>query len=283
MTGHLSQVSHNSQPHPIHFTSARHLQNNLRHGQFRHSEGSFLREAWKVGEPVPLVRKFISWLTFHPTTDEIARALATDYLSELSIQGIRFSRLQSDDSIIILGEYGFEDSAIWADRIIPSSEWRARDTEPARLLKGESKERWCNNSSTYMEILIDRGVTQGHLMVVFHKAVGEAEKNKVAETIQDLCVPLALYLSFLNHTPRFSSVAPFTANSIQREADAGQLSQRQILILRGMVEGKTNHELGTELGFSVSTIRHETMRIYQVLSVSDRKEAAKKALLLNIV
>jgi DNA-binding NarL/FixJ family response regulator len=64
---------------------------------------------------------------------------------------------------------------------------------------------------------------------------------------------------------------------------AGQLSQRQILILRGMVEGKTNHELGTEMGFSVSTIRHETMRIYQALSVSDRKEAAKKAIMLSLV
>jgi len=47
--------------------------------------------------------------------------------------------------------------------------------------------------------------------------------------------------------------------------------------------GKTNHELATELGFSVSTIRHETMRIYQALSVSDRKEAAKKALMLSLV
>jgi DNA-binding NarL/FixJ family response regulator len=45
-----------------------------------------------------------------------------------------------------------------------------------------------------------------------------------------------------------------------------------------MVEGKTNHELASELGFSVSTIRHETMRIYQILSVSDRREAAREAM-----
>ena len=91
---------------------------------------------------MPLVRKMISWLTNHPTTDEIARALATDYLAEFSAKGVRFSRLQSDDSIVILGEYGFEDSNVWADRVIPSSEWRARDTEPSRILKGESQERW---------------------------------------------------------------------------------------------------------------------------------------------
>jgi DNA-binding NarL/FixJ family response regulator len=50
-----------------------------------------------------------------------------------------------------------------------------------------------------------------------------------------------------------------------------------------MVEGKTSHELATELGFSVSTVRHETMCVYQALNVSDHKEAAKKALVLGIV
>jgi DNA-binding NarL/FixJ family response regulator len=61
------------------------------------------------------------------------------------------------------------------------------------------------------------------------------------------------------------------------------LTPRQLSILRGMVDGKTNHELATELGFSVSTVRHETMRIYQILAVSDRREAAKAALALAII
>jgi DNA-binding NarL/FixJ family response regulator len=50
-----------------------------------------------------------------------------------------------------------------------------------------------------------------------------------------------------------------------------------------MVEGKTNHELATELGFSVSTIRHESICIYLALAVSGRKEAAKKALALSLL
>jgi DNA-binding CsgD family transcriptional regulator len=229
-----------------------------------------------------LVRKLISWLTYHPTCDEIARALATDYLKELSVQGIRFSRLQNDDSIIILGQFGFEDSAMWADRVIPSSEWRARETEPSSFLKGQRQDRWCNNSSVYLETLLDRGVTQGHLMVAFHKSVSESDKNRVAETIRDLCVPLALYLSFLSQ-PLSGSIGTQVPGDHSRETGAGQLSARQLSILRGMVEGKTNHELATEMGFSVSTIRHETMRIYQALSVSDRKEAAKKALMLSLI
>ena len=50
-----------------------------------------------------------------------------------------------------------------------------------------------------------------------------------------------------------------------------------------MVEGKTKPELATELGISVSTIGHGTLRIYQALSVSYRKGIAKKALLLSLI
>ena len=70
---------------------------------------------------------------------------------------------------------------------------------------------------------------------------------------------------------------PLTKN-LTTPATAEQVSKltaRQLLILTGMVEGKTNHELSIDLGFSVSTIRHETMAIYKELGVSDRKEAAR--------
>ena len=102
------------------------------------------------------------------------------------------------------------------------------------------------------------------------------------ETIEDFCVPISLYLSFQNHSRQ--GLASIMVNPVDsRDTAADHLTSRQIQILRGMVEGKTNHELAIEMGFSVSTIRHETMRIYQALAVSDRKEAAKKALLLSLI
>ena len=228
------------------------------------------------------IRKFIQWLSFHPTSDDIARSLVTEYLHQYSALGVRFSRLQADESIIVLGQFGFEDSAKWADRVIPSSEWRARDTEPTQVLKGERQDRWCNGSTVYIQTLRDHGLTQGHLMAAFHKSIKESDKNRVAEIIQDLCVPLALYLSFQNRGP-VNKVVSLNPINDSRDAGARQLTVRQISILRGMVEGKTNHELATDLGYSVSTIRHETMRIYQALAVSDRKEAAKKALMLSLI
>jgi DNA-binding CsgD family transcriptional regulator len=227
------------------------------------------------------IRKFIEWLSYHPTTEEIARALATEHLAEFAVLGIRFGRVNNDDSIVVLGQYGYPDADLYRGRIIPSAEWRAVDADDVRIIKGELPGNWTPDSTMYVSQLRDRGVAQGHVIIHFHKPVTNENKATVAEAIEDVCVPLALYLSFMNHP--VGNLGGVISPTDTRDAGTGQLTQRQILILRGMVEGKTNHELATELGFSVSTIRHETMRIYQTLAVSDRKEAAKKALMLSLV
>ena len=229
-----------------------------------------------------MIRKFVEWLSYHPTTEEISRALATDYLAEFSVRSLRFGRLNSDDSITNLGQYGFPDADEYRNRNIPSQEWRSYKSPEMAIISGASKEKWTADATTYVNTLRDRGVLQGHLIVSFHKPVSDADKHRTAEAIDDLCVPLALYLSFMSR-PVGVGLGGVTLPIDGRDSANTQLSQRQILILRGMVEGKTNHELATELGFSVSTVRHETMRIYQALAVSDRKEAAKKALMLSLV
>jgi DNA-binding CsgD family transcriptional regulator len=228
------------------------------------------------------IRKFIEWMSFHPSTEEIARALATDYLADYAIQGIRFGRINSDDSIVVLGQYGYPDADAWRNRVIPSAEWRAVDSPDVQLIANASKEKWTPNSVMHVNSLRDHGVIQGYLIVEFSNPVSDSDKQKIAEAIDDLCVPIALYLSFQSRGISTNTPGITTIND-SRDSGAGQLSARQLSILRGMVEGKTNHELATEMGFSVSTIRHETMRIYQALAVSDRKEAAKKALMLSLI
>jgi DNA-binding CsgD family transcriptional regulator len=228
------------------------------------------------------IRAFIEWLSFKPTSDDIARALATEYLSDYAVHGIRFGHINSDDSVVVHGQFGYPDAELWRNRMIPSAEWRAIESEDIRLISTNSKEKWTPASTMFINPLRDRGVIQGYLIVEFKEAVQQSEKHQIAEAIEDFSVPIALYLSFQNRTP-VSNLVGINGLNDSRDAGADQLTQRQILILGGMVEGKTNHELATEMGFSVSTIRHETMRIYQALAVSDRKEAAKKALMLSLI
>jgi DNA-binding CsgD family transcriptional regulator len=231
---------------------------------------------------VSQIRKFIEWLSFHPSSDDIARALATDFLKEFGVLAVRFGQMNSDDSATVLGQYGYADADQWRNRVIPSAEWRSMNTPTVDIITGKNKDRWSPDSKICVVVLRDRGVIQGHVKVEFTEPVASSEKSRVLEAIEDYCVPIALYLSLQNNN-RGTNVSGINVINDSRDSGAGQLSARQLSILRGMVEGKTNHELATEMGFSVSTIRHETMRIYQALAVSDRKEAAKKALMLSLI
>lgn len=219
------------------------------------------------------IRTFIEWLGYHPTPDEITRALVLDHLSNLGAYCARIGLLNSDDSLTFTGEYGLEDGK--KGKTFPGSEWRTWDHDAADIALGRNPNHWSNDRKMLMFQLRHHGSVQGHLLIRFSQPIEECDR--VEEIVLDYAVPLSLYLS-LSHEGR-----KVTGTVSRDDTGADQLTPRQLSILGGMVEGKTNHELATELGFSVSTIRHETMRIYQALVVSDRKEAAKKALSLALL
>jgi DNA-binding CsgD family transcriptional regulator len=221
------------------------------------------------------IRTFIEWLSYHPTSDEVARSLVMEYMAPFGACCARIGRLHPNDSLEFLGEYGFD--AGKAKQAFPSEVWRSWNDDEALIALGKNSEPWNEAQNLLMIQLRERGAVHGYLVLRFAESV--ASRETVEEVARNYAVALSLYLSLSHHQ------GTQTSRSIVERGDTGtdQLSQRQISILRGMVEGKTNHELANELGFSVSTVRHETMRIYQALSVSDRKEAAKKALSLALI
>ena len=72
------------------------------------------------------------------------------------------------------------------------------------------------------------------------------------------------------------SLSSFITNKIADEDVIKLLTRRQREILHGMSDGLTNSQIANELGFSESTIRQESMRMYEILQVAGRKEAVKK-------
>lgn len=61
------------------------------------------------------------------------------------------------------------------------------------------------------------------------------------------------------------------------------LTRRELEVLRGIVQGKTNPMIASELVYSLSTVRAETSEIFRKLGVSGRREAARRAVELGIV
>lgn len=58
---------------------------------------------------------------------------------------------------------------------------------------------------------------------------------------------------------------------------APEWSARELDILRGLAEGRSNREIGERLGIAVETVRWYNKRIFERLSVADRKSAVAKA------
>jgi DNA-binding CsgD family transcriptional regulator len=61
------------------------------------------------------------------------------------------------------------------------------------------------------------------------------------------------------------------------------LTPRQIEVLKMIGDQMSNTEIAAQMGYSVSTIRHETMRIYELLKASGRRDAVHIAKQHNII
>ncbi|MFM6841523.1 MAG: hypothetical protein ACKOVI_03790, partial [Candidatus Planktophila sp.] len=143
------------------------------------------------------IRTFIEWLSYHPTPDEISRALVLDHLASLSACCARISLLNADDSLTFAGEYGFDDGR--KGKTFTSAEWRSWDRDAADIALGRNPNNWSDDQKLLMFQLRHRGAIQGHLVVRFSKPV--ADTARVEEIVLDYAVPLSLYLS-LSHEGR---------------------------------------------------------------------------------
>jgi len=216
----------------------------------------------------------VSWLANKPTADEICRALVTDYLKEHRACCARLGRLNKDDSYHYLGQYGFDVNE--TGKLIPGHVWRhMNDVEINQIAAGHQPGPWTHDNQQVLLEMRARGIVYGWLNLRFSKPLNEEERDLALNRAKLYSLGIALYLS-LTHPQEFSSEKELASEKGIPSVDS--LTKRQLNILKGMVDGKTNHDLATQLGYSVSTIRHETMRIYQALAVSDRREAAQRAL-----
>jgi len=224
-----------------------------------------------------LIDRMLGFLTTNPSGDEVAQALALDYLGAYSATKLRISLLGNDDSLYFLGDYGWNPSR--THTMESSNVWRNR-TDEILDVKIEDDFFGTNEALTAAAALLKiREVTSGTVSMVFHRPLFATQVAEVREILRQIVKPLALFFLI---RPGFGFNAQGTHGS-SAVIDIGAFSQRQLLVLKSITDSKTNNVIARELGFSVSTIRHETMRIFEILSVSDRREAAQKAVSLGIV
>jgi DNA-binding NarL/FixJ family response regulator len=70
-----------------------------------------------------------------------------------------------------------------------------------------------------------------------------------------------------------AGAAPTTVRSTVREPQGVQLSMREMQVLTGMSQGKSNAQIGRELYLSEDTIKTHARRLFRKLGAKDRAEA----------
>jgi DNA-binding NarL/FixJ family response regulator len=74
-------------------------------------------------------------------------------------------------------------------------------------------------------------------------------------------------------TAPLAGVAPTTVRSTVRDVPPVQLSMREMQVLTGMSQGKSNAQIGRELYLSEDTIKTHARRLFRKLGAKDRAEA----------
>jgi len=217
------------------------------------------------------VPRLLDLLIQRPSANELLKALETDLLSEYKLSNAIIFTLDSHNiSTEIYSNNPFlEDSN--NDRF---SSVLASIMPLSNLSSLTDSKIGKSSDDNFLVIPISNGRSlKGFILLELACAQLSSEDLSLIEILGKIC---AFYL--LSELPELKQ-----SSSTEKITSQIQFSARQLQIINGFVEGKTNHELATDLGFSVSTVRHETMEIFRLLGASDRKEAAKIAQERSIV
>ena len=212
-----------------------------------------------------VLTNFLDLLIQRPNANELLKALETDLLSDFK---------PSNASVYSLDSHNTSKEIYSNNSLVEGITSEVFDSVLKSLPEGSNLDsltdskigKGTNNDFIIMPISNGKSL-KGFILVYLDCAQLTPEDLSLIEIIGKVC---AFYL--MNELPELKH-----SYKIEDLTSKVQLSSRQLQIIHGFVEGKTNHELATDLGFSVSTIRHETMEIFRLLGASDRKEAAKIA------
>jgi DNA-binding CsgD family transcriptional regulator len=221
--------------------------------------------------------RFTSFLTLHPKPVDVLAALSRDYLHGYNVTSVQLFSLLDNNLLELHSEIGtpnkFTSAQLTQRKLeelesLISTENICRDIAISGYI--------CDPKSTLTVTPFSVGTSLSGFFLV------EWEENQeiTKQALEDVTLYSGLASLYFSHSKHFASQ---TDSANQTASNSSRMTERQIQILKGMVEGKTNHDLATDLGFSVSTIRHETMAIFRALGVSDRKEAAKAAQQMELI
>ena len=218
----------------------------------------------------------------HPPIEALCQFAVLRTFNHLGAAALFASQLGSDAKIRQIGSFGLEDrlkeswTEISIDDHLPVSD--CIRTNQLHWLA--SAEDWQRNYPELMKYKIDENAKT---FIAWPIKIKRAPMSMLGLMLRDTVAPTQEEVMFLTTVGglfalHLSATADHPVPNAQSEEDRAFafLSRRQKEILMLMADGLTNAEIGTELAFSESTIRQETMRIYEIFEAAGRSDAIRK-------
>jgi len=255
-----------------------------------------------VPESSGFLSPFLGFLTLRPNCDEVCHRIVVGWPGHDAVEHAAIGLIGNDGTITFSGWFGYGDkvtkdysvTTIWDQ--LPSSSAVLNQQLVALVERSDIQEQFPELAGNMSDLcfvlaapLISRSTSYGVLVVS-----GTHPLRHVQESVaifNDYCLALSLYV----HSQRGDNpgeLTPGTGIGIGRPlADLPRrhtlvpnaLSDRQLTVLHYLAKGHSNRQIGKLMGFSESTIRHETMAIYAFFGVSGRREAVEAAISRNLV
>lgn len=239
---------------------------------------------------ITFVSEFAAYLVKeeHSLEDVLAH-IVVNTLEPLQATSAFISELNNENKVKYVSQYGFKKTSIDPYSVLHNLQDRYPITDAIRerstvwintlpnwpdeyvLLKDLPYE---NGEKSFICFPIEKRGAPVSVFGIFCNPViqPDAEIDTFLKSIGNL---LSLYIYRGIDVPpqlrRVSTKKTIEANGISH----AKLTERQIVILRMMSEGQTNTSIGIILGYSESTIRQETIKIFATLECNGRREASQ--------
>jgi DNA-binding CsgD family transcriptional regulator len=223
------------------------------------------------------------------TIEDVLAHLVLRVMAPLAATSAFISKLDNQHSILTIGRYGingdfsaqYEDCFSLSDRLPITDAIRQRKIITVNTLPDWPEEYselldspYHSEESALIAFPIEKSGTPIAVAAVFldQKIDVTPEIELFIQSIGNL---LSIYLQQSDVMKQRSSKASHEQIVTLRPNTGSELTQRQLLILRMISEGRTNIAIGDLLKYSESTIRQETIKIFSKLECHGRHEASQ--------
>jgi DNA-binding NarL/FixJ family response regulator len=235
------------------------------------------------------IAEFVNYLSLgEHELEDILSHLVYRVMTDLSVTSIFVSRLTPSNSVEIVGQWGIDPNLV---RDFPkgvslfenypiTDALRSRKTIWINTLPDWGKDYplleslpYKGKEKTFICMALEQSATPVAVIGFFAAPVVEvdSEVDAFVGTIANL---LSLYLMRLPSSKHQVIVSKQKSSESGRIKKQEELTERQVIILRLIAENRTNRHISDLLGYSESTIRQETIKIYAKLDCNGRKEAS---------